>query len=168
MFNTIFKFTISYFIIVLTIMVNLNYVRASTQNNLMNQQETLAKFKIENITGIKLENTVLDKLIQETGSTLNELQEKDKKTLLAFSVEYKAEVKLSSNEKAKEQLIKQIGLFRSLDPRVQSYMLQNKANNTIKIKVDVNNPVAIKFIVDTQAINQPALLTDTIDAGWKQ
>lgn len=121
-----------------------------------------------NISDFETEGTVLSQLIQATGKSLNELVEQNQKYFVTFSLVYSASIKLKGEKTAKIRKITQYGLYRSLDPRIQSSLPLNSTSNQIKIRYASSDPVALQFIINNDAIEAPPLLTNIIDAGWEK
>lgn len=144
---------------------------SSSQASALQQWEnTTAQIKLvtENIANLKTEESVLGSLINASGKNLEELLEEDKKRLVSFSLTYIAPVRLKNEKHTKKRQITQYGLYKTLDPKIQSYLEKNKLNDKIKIRFAQSDPVLIQFIVDGSILYAPTLVTSTIDSGWKE
>lgn len=129
---------------------------------IQNWQKTTAKIviikndsSILNLTG----DTVLGPLIKNTNKPLNNLLEEDNKTLLSFSIQYVAPIKLKGEVQFKERLITQYGLYRELPHRTQNYIQKNQ---DIDIRFSSDDPTSVQLIIDGHFVDIPGLVTGTI------
>jgi len=132
-------------------------------SSLTNWHKTTAKIEIikNDVSSLKIgDNTVLGILIKETNKPLRDLLEYDKKTLLSFSVEYIAPIKLKEDLQTKERIITQYGLYRNLSNKVQDFI---EKNSNVDIRYISEDPISIQFIIDGHFIDTPVMVTDTID-----
>lgn len=135
--------------------------------------QTAAYFKISqnNVKTKKIENSVLDILIQETtkdtNKKLEDLMEKDGCTLLSFEIRYFAPVIFEGQPQPQNTEIIQYGLFRALDAVLQSRILEMKSTS-LNIRYNLEGPILVEFLIDGEKIQSPPLLTETIDKKWKR
>ncbi len=129
---------------------------------IQNWQKTTAKIVIiKNDSSIlNLTNdAILGPLIKNTNKSLNTLLENDTKTLLSFSIQYVAPVKLKGEVQFKERLITQYGLYRELPSKTQDYIQKTQ---DIDIRFLSNDPIAVQLIIDAHFVDIPGLVSGII------
>lgn len=150
----------------ITLMQVKSAVAVTTQENEF-WRETTAQITVNNssIEELEFENTLLGLLVKENGKQPKDLLESDQKNMLSFSIEYNALIKKAGAIRKKR--ITQHGLYRTLHPQLQQSFINNTSPTSIMIRYALENPVAIKFIMNQEEIDAPALLTGTIDDHWE-
>lgn len=126
-------------------------------------QEVECQFEIIDHDDKLKKGTVLDVMINQSGTSIDQLLEEDRKTIKQFTLKYKAPVKLQNDSMARVKDIWQLGFYRQLHPKIQARF---KENEKIKIQYAIGNPILIRFIIDNEPIPAPFMLTDTIEDKW--
>lgn len=153
---------------ILVLLLSSNIATATVSSN-KTCIEKAARFKIitEDIKNLKLDNTILSLLVKASGKEIDSLLENDQKTLKSFSINYSAKVRLNHARKTKKHTIIQYGLYKTLDPQLQLYIEKNNPDK-LKICYYSEDPVRVEFIIDSNHLPAPVLLTDTIDKKWQK
>lgn len=153
-----FKKRVLYFIIFVFLSINNAFAIA----NDLEWKEINAKvnlIKIEGDMNLQTNGTVLGMLLKENNRNLNSLIEKDNKTLLNFSISYKASF---LNDKKPQTTIIQYGLYRTLDNEIQKE-LENKGIRKTPVIINIryfkNSPIIVQFLTNKKWIDAPVLLT---------
>jgi hypothetical protein len=140
-------------------------------DNSLQWEKTNAEFNLifEKAENAKANETILGLLIKESGQVLESLLENDGKTIVLFKIQYQSPVKLAGEKEAKNKIIIQYGLYKTLAPELQQYIRKKyeKLNN-MRIQYAKEDPILIQFISAGKLFPAPALLTNTIDSGWSE
>ena len=140
-------------------------------DNSLQWEKINAEFNLifEKVENLKTNGTVLGSLIKESGQKLENLLEDDGKTIVLFKIQYQAPVKMVGEKEAKNKVIIQYGLYKTLAPELQQHVKRKDEKlNKIKIQYAKEDPVLIQFIHAGKLFPAPTLLTDTIDSGWSE
>jgi hypothetical protein len=122
----------------------------------------------EKVDKFSEDGTILGSLLNSEKKRLEDVTESDGKVIKFFLVKYKAPVKSKDNEKAVETIIEQSGLYRTLNPKIQTMVEKSKTGAKVRIRYSMQDPVLIELLINKEPIGFPTLITKTIDDKWKE
>lgn len=113
--------------------------------------------------------TLLGLLIQNSDKPLDQIIEKDGKTITLLHMEYEAPIQLQGQQDKKIQSIAQSGLLKDFDPGIQELLTNATYENPkeVKIRFRISHPTTVQFHVGKKWLSSPTLITKSIDAKWE-
>lgn len=126
-------------------------------------QEAPAIFELKKTTieEAAVPHTIVARLLNISGKSVDDLMDSDGKTIQYFVIKYDVPVHVTGSKKAtKKTTIVQYGLCRSLDVELRASLSKHLTPYKTIVRYDVDNPKSFKFIVDNTAYTTPLLVTD--------
>lgn len=142
---------------------------ADTYSGEWNKVSATLNVTTENINDLQRSDgttTLFDTLLDKESKKPSDVTEADGKSVKIFSIAYKAIIKLQNDAVAKEQVVTQYGLFKTLDPVIVAQIQRNPLPQSVNIGYLKSDPILIKFDVDGKVVSLPALITKAVDDRW--
>jgi hypothetical protein len=156
-------------LITLFTIIEVNLSMAVDHYNWQKANAKIEVIKME-VMNLSTNGTLFGLLLKQNNKKIGDVTESDKRTVLTFNIEYEAPVQLKNEKKPSNRTITQNGLYRTLHPRFQEF-LKNKGILKGPIEIGIlyerSDPIFISFPLGEEVFSAPALIADTIDAGWQ-
>lgn len=134
--------------------------------------ETNAKLQVSEqpLTDAKTETSTLGRIVKYTKTKISDLVgTENKATIKTFAISYTANTTV--NRVRREDTIEQMGLFNSLNVKLQRFIIENHPSE-IKIRYMENDPFKIQFIVrdnyKDEVYDSPTLLSSKADINTRK